>query len=530
MRGPTLPGRHRPRRPVRDTAVRPAALLVLAGAVTVLAAVGVLPRWPGLVHLVALPPLDLIADLRLLMRFTSGYPQFLAGLAACLAVRVTVLAFLLGGPRGKALRYAARYYVLVLPGALVASALLLGAGAVLFYALFWFGTAAALLVFALGAAAPWAAPPRLAHGLAVTLRRGLRLGTVGAYLAALAVIGAVADATRPVGPVLLVPLSVLLTLAAARALREDPGFRWTRRAVALVPAAGLAALVLVVATGPAGPPRAAPPQEPRRGSLMLMSGVDSASGTGAMLEIDPHTLGYRCGQTFYYSYAGPGPGQPRRKALCPITTGAPYQPEDTLRPTAELISFLDAQLAGLPPPVLLSTHSQGVWVVWEAAAQGRLPRVETLVLAGPFPENPVPYPPQGEPGRSRLAADVARLLTGLPRPGGTSVFRPDSPLGREWLADPTAIERTLSRPLPHGLRALAVPSVFDLPLMPNGPRIPSAINACPVPVIHPNLPYSPEFRRLVNTVADGHEPPATCPPWRTLVGPLFRPFAVPAEG
>ncbi|WP_217623715.1 hypothetical protein, partial [Streptomyces sp. TRM64462] len=188
---------------MRGTAVRPVALLVLAGAVTVLAAAGVLPRWPGLVHLVALPPLDLIADLRLLMRFTSGYPQFVAGLAACLAVRVTVLAFVLGGPRGQALRYAARYYALVLPGAFLASALLLGAGALLFYALFWFGTALVLLVLALGAAAPWAAPPRLAHGFAVAARRGLRLGTVGAYLAALAVVGAVADATRPAGPVLV---------------------------------------------------------------------------------------------------------------------------------------------------------------------------------------------------------------------------------------------------------------------------------------------------------------------------------------
>ncbi|WP_217623953.1 hypothetical protein, partial [Streptomyces sp. TRM64462] len=288
------------------------------------------------------------------------------------------------------------------------------------------------------------------------------------------------------------------------------------------------ALALVAASGPAGPPRAAPPAEPHRGSVMLMSGVDSASGTGAMLEIDPHTLGYRCAQTFSYSYAGPGPGQPRGRALCPVTTGAPYRPEDTLRPTAELIAFLEEQLAGVPPPVLLTTHSQGVWIVWEAAARGRLPHVETLVLVGPFPENPVPYPPQGESGRSRLAADVVRLLTALPRPGGTSVFRPDSPLGREWLAHPTAVERTLARPLPPRLRALSIPSVFDLPLMPHGPRIPSTANACPVPVIHPDLPYAAEFRRLVDSFADGREPPAACPAWRSLVGPLFRPFAVPS--
>ncbi|SFB92875.1 hypothetical protein SAMN05421773_101563 [Streptomyces aidingensis] len=507
--------------------LRPGALVLLTAAVTALAAAGVLPRWPGLVHLVALPPLDLIADLRLLMAVSSGYPQFLAGLAAALALRVTVLAFLLGGARGPALRYAARYYLAVLPAALPAAGLLLGAGALLFYGLFWAGTAAVLLVTALTAAVPWAAPPRLARGCATAARHGMRLGTVGACLAALAVIGAVADVTRPAGPVLLVPVSALLTFAAARALRADPGLRAVRRLVAAVPAAGIAALALVAATGPAGPPTAPEPQEPRPGSLMLMSGVDSASGLGAILEIDPHTLGYRCGQTFYYSYAGPGDGQPRNLAMCPPTGGAPYGPGDTLRPTAELITFLEAQLTSLPRPVTLATHSQGVWITWEAAADGRLPGVSELVLTGPFPQNPVPYPPQGEPGRSRPAADVARLVAGLPRPGGTSAFEPDSPLGREWLARPRAVGRTLARPLPPGVRALGVASVFDLPLMPGGPDLPGAADACPVPVIHPNLPYATEFRRAVTAFLE-RRPLPDCPRWRSLVGPVFRPFAVPA--
>jgi hypothetical protein len=508
--------------------VRPGALVVLAAAVTVLAAVGILPRWPGLVHLVALPPLDLIADLRVLMQVTAGYPQFFAGLTVSLAVRVTVLAFLLGGPRRQALAYAVRYYLMMLPGVFLASALLLGAGAVLFYGLFWLGMGVVLMVVVLGAAAPWAAPPQLARGFAAAARHGLRLGTVGAYLTALAVVGAVADATRPVGPVVLIPVSAVLTFAAARALRADPGFRLTRRIVTLIPAAGLTALVYIAATGPAGPPRAAPPEQPREGSLMLMSGVDSSSGSGAILEIDPNVIGYRCAQTFYYSYAGPGNGQPRRQALCPITTGAPYQQEDTLRPTEQLISFLEAQLAGLPPPVVLATHSQGVWISWEAAARGRLPDVGVLVLVGPFPENPVPYPPQGKPGRSRLAADAVRFVATLPRPGGTSAFEADSPLGREWLAHPDAIEQTLAKPLPPDIRALSVPSVFDLPLMPNGPRVQGATNACPIPVIHPNLPYSTEFQHLVSRFPDQRPPPA-CPAWRSLIGPIFRPFTVPAH-
>ncbi|WP_165986113.1 hypothetical protein [Streptomyces sp. YIM 98790] len=506
--------------------VRPGPFLLLTAAVTGLAAAGVLPRWPGVVHLVALPPLDLVTDLRLLMAAGSTYPQFLAGLAGALALRITVLAFLLGGPRGPALRYAARFYLAVLPGAFLGAALLLGAGALLFYGLFWAGFAVVLLVTALTAAVPWAAPPGLGRGFAAAARRGLRLGTVGAYLAALGLTGAAADLTRPAGPVLLVPVSALLTLTAVRALRADPGFRPARRLVAAVPAAGLTALAVIAATGPAGPPTAPPPREPRPGSLMLMSGVDSSSGSGAILEIDPHALGYRCGRTFYYSYAGPGGGQPRNEALCPVTTGAPYGPEDTLRPTGQLIAFQEAQLTGLPQPVVLATHSQGVWISWEAAADGRLPGVTELVLVGPFPDNPVPYPPQGGTGRSRLAADVARIAAGLPRPGGSSRFEPDSALGREWLADPGAIERTLARRLPPGVRALGVASVFDLPLMSGGPRLRGAADACPVPVIHPNLPYSGEFQEAVAAFLDARDLPG-CPLWRSLVGPAFRPFAVP---
>src|SRR5690606_10791949 len=80
-----------------DLRVRAAGLLAVTAVVTVLAATGVLPRWSGLIHLVALPPLDLIADLRVLAAAAPGYPAFLGGLALSLAVRITVLAVLLGG-------------------------------------------------------------------------------------------------------------------------------------------------------------------------------------------------------------------------------------------------------------------------------------------------------------------------------------------------------------------------------------------------------------------------------------------------
>ncbi|HEX6968681.1 MAG TPA: hypothetical protein VF174_07735 [Micromonosporaceae bacterium] len=501
--------------------------MVFATVVVLLFAVGVLPRWPGLGHLVALPPLDLITDLRILMVEAPSYPAFLAGVLVSLAVRVTVLAFLLGGPSRQSLAYAARYYLIMLGPAAVAAGLLLASKATLYFGLFWIGLLATVVVVVLAAPAVWAAPPRLARGFADAFRHGQRSGTVGAYLVVLAGLGALADWAGALGTVLFVPASAGLTLVAARALRADPGLRALRRTLAAGGAVLAAALVVIVAVGPAGPPRAPEPDAPRAGSLLLMSGVDSSSGSGAMLELDPHNLGYTCAQTRYFSYAGPGDGQPRGRALCPITTGAPYQARDTLRPTAQLIDFLEAQLADMPPPVVLVTHSQGVWVTWQAAVRRRLPNVAVLVLVGPFPDNPVPYPPQGEQGRSRVAATVTALVSRGARPGGTSAFTPDSPLGREWLADPYAVEETLAHPLPEDIRALAVPSVFDLPLMPDGPALRTASDLCPVPVIHPNLPYSAEFQRALAVFLDGRTPDS-CPFWRPLVGHVFRPFTVAA--
>ncbi len=507
--------------------IRPGALVAAAAAVTVLGAVGVLPRWAGLLHMVALPPLDLIADLRVLMVVAPSPAVFAAGVAACLTVRITVLTLLLGGFDRRLLAYAARWYLVMLPLALVAAALPVGSGATLYYGLFWMGMIAALAAVAFTAAALWAAPPRLARGFAEAARHGFRLGTVGAYLVALALLGAVADLTRPVGPVALVPVSALLTLAAIRFLRADPGLRMARRTLAGAGAALAALLAAVMAAGPTSPPLAPEPATPRRGSLMLMSGVDSSSGNGAILEIDPHHLGYTCGQTYYFSYAGPGSGQPRNAALCPITTGAPYRPRHTLRPTDQLISGLAAQLTGLPPPVVLITHSQGVWITWEAALRHRLPQGAVLVLVGPFPDNPVPYPPQGQHGTGWPAAVVTWLISRLARPGGTSVFTPDAPLGREWLAHPTAIEKTLAGRLPPHMRALSVPSAFDTPLMPDGPTLKHAANLCPIPVIHPHVPYSAEFQRSVTRFLD-HQPQPPCPLWRHAMGPVFRAFSAPS--
>jgi hypothetical protein len=114
----------------------------------------------------------------------------------------------------------------------------------------------------------------------------------------------------------------------------------------------------------------------------------------------------------------------------------------------------------------------------------------------------------------------------IPRPGGTTVFEPDTELARDVRAAEGAISRILSQPPPPDVRVLSIPSVFDLPLMPDGRVIQGAQDACPVPVPHPNLPYAEEFRDHIVRFLD-HDQPATCPAWHLAARPLFLPFTAP---
>ena len=505
----------------------PLPLLIVAAAVTIAAATNLLARWPGTLHFVALPPLDQMADLRALLIYAPNLPVFVVGVGLSLAGRAAIMAWMLGGLNRQRFWYALRFYLVVFPFSALTAVMFYNTGAVLFYGLFWFALVAALVTIGFTSAAPWLAPYRLRSGFAAAARSGFRAGTIGAYLLVLTLLGYLADVTAPVGPVLLVVASAGVTFAAAQMLYADPGFRVARRAAAVLPAAGIVALVVIAQQGPGAAQGAPEPEVPLPGSIMLMSGIDSRSGSGAILEIAPQAMGWTCEQAFYFSYAGPGDGQPQEDAMCTITEGAPYEREDTLRSTADLVEALEAQTSRMTPPGVVAGHSQGVWLVWQAAAENRLPNVETIVLVGAFPQNPIPYPAWGESGAGRVGRMAVSLLEGVARPGGTSVFRADSPLGREWLGHPSAIEQTLAQPLPDQISALSVASVFDLPLMRDGYAIDGAVDACPVPVIHPNLPYSDEFQQTVNRFVQG-EPLDGCPFWRTSVGSLLRHFAAVA--
>lgn len=457
--------------------------------VTILGAAGVLPRWAGLVHAVAPPPLDLAFDLRVLVARAPSYGVLGLGVVSSIVVRALVLASLLealGDARSLGRRFvsALRLYVIaVVP---------LGLAAGLGFA----GLAAVYSWYA------WA-------GLAVTIVASMRLipRAVGAgrfwtplwALAAVAGLGALAQAGGGVTPVALVPVSGVLTVVVLRRMRRPAAGRSTTPALAL-------AAVLIVSVSPS----ASVPITSET-TLLLVAGVDTSSGHGAMYRFQPGRLGVGCDRVFYYSYLGPGPGAPRGEAACPIARHASYETRDTQRPLAELVDAFARQVERIRAktggaPVAVVTHSQGAVIAWAAVASGRAAGVSHIVSLAGFPHSPVGYPPPGEDGEGRIGADALRALSAISRGLGSGTFSPDAPLAREILARPGGLEAVFARPLPPGVTAATVSTSFDVITAPEGLRIPG-VHAWTVDATHVGVVDSNEAYAAVGTVLRGLAPP-----------------------
>lgn len=531
---PEHPARHPPRAGAtaarqRGDGLRAVVLAVLAAAVAAGAWSGIVPRWPGLPHLVALPPLDLFADMRVLVAESTGWGSLAVGTVVAVAVRVVVLALLLGGLDRARLGFALRFYLAVLPLALVAGLASFVGHAGLYAGLHWVGTGMALLALVVLGPAAWTGERSVADGVRTTWRAGLRAGPVLVYVAALAALGGVSAGARPGAWTLAVAVSAALTFAAIRWLDRPAGGRavLASLAAAALVVSGVAGVVLAAEDGvEAG--------VDREGSLLVMSGMNSHSGGGAIQEIDhPVVFGYDCEQVYYVSYTGAGPGQPQNEATCPVRTGAPYSEEDTRELSfQEQVAALAEQVAEqIPPPVTLIAHSQGAWVAWEAAAAGLLDGVETLVVVGPFPDSTLGWPAPGRPGPGRVGADTLEVLEPVTRLIGFD-FHPYDAISVDVLAEANVPRSIYAQPLPDGIEALSVHGIGDLALNAGGWRIDGATDGCPVVSDHPDLPRSGEFQAQVNAFLDGEAPDLDdCPRWRTLLHPLSLPWAPPpADG
>jgi hypothetical protein len=471
---------------------------------------------------IGLPPLDLFADIRVLMARTTSYPIFALGVVASVVARSAVLAGLAGdGSRASFLDAMQFYGTALIPG-------LLGAGfefsgvAALYHWYFWIGLGIAVVATLVMGWGPWT------QGVRSGDPRPSRLGsvaTVAWYLVALAILGALAHAGGRVASVSLVLPSAWLTWTTERRLREGPA-GVGRRALA---AGAAVALLVILALAVVRLPSDGTAPTPRHGSLFIVAGVDSATGLGPMFRLDPAALGYDCHQTSYFSYAGPGKGVRQTNAACPVTTGKRYTTRDTQRPLASLVSSLRAQLAPLRRPVTVLTHSQAAWIAWAALAGRERLGVRDLIMLGPFPRAPVQYPPSGRTGPGRVGGDFLRALSGIGRKLSISTFDPDAPLARELLGTPGAIARILSRPLARAVHAVAIEPVLDLSLMPQGRDLPRALNACPVRSTHVGVVSSRAAAGVINRVLDGRTLPA-CPLGAGWLSALTAPFGVPPSG
>ena len=243
-----------------------------------LAVAGVLPRWPGLAHLVALPPLDLFADVRVLVASAPSPLLFVVGLVLAVGVRAAVLAAMLGSFRAR-VGFTLRFYLAALVPAFLAAGLDFSGRSMLYGYLVWAGLIITVVTLVVLAPVPWTGAERVRRGLGIAFHQRLRGGVVFVYLVALMVLGLlVRDPGRTV-QVVLVPPSALLTVLAIGRLARRPTRHvssWVAVGVTLGVIVALVAAVLIVPGGgaPSTTPRAA-------GSLFLVAGADTASGDGA---------------------------------------------------------------------------------------------------------------------------------------------------------------------------------------------------------------------------------------------------------
>jgi hypothetical protein len=498
----------------------------VASGVAVAAAAGVVPRWPGLVHAVAFPPLDLALDLRVLVARSPSYSAFLLGVGTSLVIRTAILGALLlaidAGPAlGGTVGRAARLYV----AALVPMALAAGlefAGLAAAYAWYgWAGLGLTLLTAAV-LGPRWLAP------------RGMRLRRLVpwmGYLLVLIALGAVADLAGSWAAPFLVLGSAALTAATLTHVSAPAPRRRAPRWVVLRRRSSTAVAILVLATPIAirvGPQAARPDAV-----LLVVPGVDTSSGYGAAYRLDPATLGFPCDRVFYYSYRGPGEGAPSGQAPCPIRLHRPYGNGSTQRPLAELVQALADQVEAIrgeigDAPLVVVTHSQGAVIAWRAVARGRAPGVTHLIGLGGFPRSAVGYPPPHRDGAGRLGADALRILSWGSRFLEFGSFDPDAPLARELLASRDGLETVFGEPLPPGVTAALLFAAGDLVVAPEGHALPQGATVT-IATTHVGIMRSPDAAAAIRAILAGRSPGGGSP-LGALLDPLLPAWLPPPAG
>ena len=199
------------------------------------------------------------------------------------------------------------------------------------------------------------------------------------------------------------------------------------------------------------PASVAPPPAAARRKVVLVAGLGSSSGSGAVEDVDTAALGYAEGDVARFSYRGG------------TTDDRPYDADDTQVDIAEsgrrlrdLLERLHAADPGVPIDVV--AHSQGGLVARSALGARAPPGIESLVTLG-TPHHGADLATLLALGRTTVKGTV--VLEGLARMSGSGI-RPGS-TAVEQLAETSRFIRELNAgPLPEGVRVTSIAARADV--------------------------------------------------------------------
>ena len=237
------------------------------------------------------------------------------------------------------------------------------------------------------------------------------------------------------------------------------------------------------------------PRVPTRRILVQVAGLGSASGAGAVLEVEPAELGYAAGDVVQFSYRGG------------TTAQNSYTPADTTQDIREsglrlrlLIRDLRRSNPGIPIDVV--AHSQG-GLVARYALRSNTSQVSHLVTLATPHRGANLATTWGWVRKTDAGDRLAGAVDGpLPFPAeGTS-------LGQ--LSETSEIVEDLARtPIPPGLRVTSIAAAHDLVVPAARCRLPGATNVIVTPggiSAHDALPGSAAGRREVALALNDRPP------------------------
>lgn len=387
-----------------------------------LIATNVLPARAPSVPAGAVFPLDVYFDVKHWLAFATGWPAFVALIVGSLCIRAAVLATTLSLVDGRPLLNPKLWLACLRLAAI--GAVVFGPVAVLFFS----GAGVRYAPFIL-----LGAPVGLALAL-MLCRRGLMLDTgIGSpqtpglpeaasfmsYVFVIMLAGAAVSSLG--GHSRMLSALFVACLGPVHALFLL-GWRENARA-GTYPGGGAIAVAatVILATTLTGATifdryirRPDPIDQARSpGDLLLLSGADSTSTTGALHELDVRSVGYTRARSRHLSY---------------LRGGGPYGRADTHGDLAEVADTVAAQIRRIEGATRLLGHSQASLIV-DRLPEGNGTEPDAAAILAPAPPQPpgLKVPPPGGSGIGRAGGDVARAFASLLRSLGMDGFDIDAP-------------------------------------------------------------------------------------------------------